>query len=129
MGDQVEEPQTQQGIPGVGDLLLQMGGARPDHIRDMITTSTNVAESIPRARISRRDAKQRLRIRAKLNFVKNHEANVELLMWFEDAYSIAQDGEGRKEAVDMIIGTAMGMLRQGRLRNYRTMDRQEVAAG
>ncbi len=129
MGDQVEEPQTQQGTPGVGDLLLQMGGARPDHIRDMITTSTNVAESIPRARISRRDAKQRLRIRAKLNFVKNHEANVELLMWFEDAYSIAQDGEGRKEAVDMIIGTAMGMLRQGRLRNYRTMDRQEVAAG
>tara|TARA_Y100000310_G_scaffold340407_2_gene436088 strand:+ start:223 stop:558 length:336 start_codon:yes stop_codon:yes gene_type:complete len=111
-------------------MLLGFGGAKTDHIRDMITTSTNVAESIPRSRISKKEAAGQLRIRSKLNLVKNHQANVEQVLWFQNAYTIAEGGQGRREAVDMIIGQVAGMFRRrgNSLGRYRTMDRGEIQA-
>lgn len=125
-----EEPIPQGTDPGLADMLLGFGGGKADHIRDMITTSTSVAESIPRSRISKKEAGVQLRIRAKLNLVKSHEANVEQLLWFQNAYTIAEGGQGRQEAVDMIVGAAMGMFRRGRggMNRYRTMDKQEISA-
>ena len=125
-----DEPIPQGGEPGLADMLLGFGSGKHDHIKEMMTTSTNVAESIPRSRISKTEAGIRLRIRAKLNLIKNHEANVEQLLWYQDAYTIAEGGRGRQEAVDMIIGAAMGMFRRGRggLNRYRDMGKNEINA-
>jgi hypothetical protein len=110
-------------------MMLGFGGSRPDHIRDMITTSTDWAQSIPRSRISKKEASVRIRIWAKLNLVSQHEADVEKLLWLKDAMSIAEDGKGRAEAVDMIIGAERGMQRRrfGNQNRYKTMDKGEVA--
>ena len=70
----------------------------------MITTSINPQEYIPRSHISKRQAAALQRLIVMVEIWTKREVDFGLIVWNNLAYSIATDGLGRSQAVDMYGG-------------------------
>lgn len=108
--------------PGLEDFFIHKDGGSPNIIREMTTTSTDPKEYIPRSIMDRNERAQTLRMYARHMLWEERSFDITELIWLNLACSIAIDGRGRKDAVEMYIGGAhrrgdddgTGMMSKGR---------------
>ena len=118
-----------QAPPGLEDFWLGSDRESPNIIREMLTTSVDPKEFIPRSKLTKRDiaAIQRMEIKHKL--WRDHEYDFEDVIWKKLAYSIAEGGYGREQAVKMYAGHLMRqMSRKFGRRRGRDLNGDEVEA-
>ncbi|MCY3543803.1 MAG: hypothetical protein OXH22_07165 [Chloroflexi bacterium] len=112
--------------PSIEDLFLVSEKASPNVIIEMITTSTNPQEYIPRSHVSARQAAALQRIHILFSVWKKREVNIGQVVWNNLAYTIAEDGRGRSQAVSMLSGmrerVAAGLAGIGRGRDNNMLD-------
>lgn len=101
--------------PSIEDFFLVSEKMTPNVMIEMITTSTNPQEYIPRSVVSKREAAALQRIIIQFGIWKKREVDVGTLVWNKLAYNIAVDGQGRKDAIEMFTG--MGKRFADGLRN------------
>ena len=90
--------------PSIEDLFLVSEKSAPNIMIEMITTSTNPQEFIPRSHISKREAAALQRIHILFSVWKKREVDIGQIVWNKLAYSIAEEGRGRNQAVQMLTG-------------------------
>ena len=98
---------SQNGVkmpPSIEDLFLVSEKQAPNIMLEMITTSTNAQEFIPRSHLTKREAAALQRISIMFSVWKKREVNIGQIVWNKMAYSIAEEGRGRGQAVDMFTG-------------------------
>ena len=122
------QPQQRNGKvpPSIEDLLLVSEKNSPNIMLEMITTSTNPQEFIPRSHISKREAAALQRIHILFSVWKKREVDIGQIVWNKLAYSIAEEGRGRNQAVEMLTGlgkrAADGLRGIGRGRQDNMLD-------
>ena len=98
-------PDPRAGTPSLNDLVMQFGGARPDIVRDMMTTSRKPEEYIPRAILTPEEAALIRRLTEEEYTFETDEPMTREIIWLMHAQSEAQDGgRARRDVVDMHIG-------------------------
>ena len=90
--------------PSIEDFFMISDKANPNVLIEMMTTSTNPQEYIPRANLSRRDAAAIQRIIILFSIWKKREVNIGEIVWNRLAYSIAEEGRGRSDVISMFTG-------------------------
>lgn len=112
--------------PSIEDLFLVSEKTTPNIMLEMITTSTNPQEFIPRSHISKREAAALQRIHILFSVWKKREVDIGQIVWNKLAYSIAEEGRGRNQAVEMLTGmgkrAAEGLRGIGRGRQDNMLD-------
>ena len=112
--------------PSIEDLFLVSEKSAPNIMMEMITTSTNPQEFIPRSHIDKRTAAALQRIHIQFSVWKKRDVDVGQIVWNVLAYSIAEDGRGRNQAVQMLTGMkermAAGFAGIGRGRQDNMLD-------
>jgi len=93
-----------EATPSVGDMLLTNTRSEGDVVRELIKTSDKAEEWIPRSRVTAKERKENVRILTLENFINTGKCSADDLTWLDAAFSIAEDGKGRREAVEMITG-------------------------
>lgn len=96
--------------PSVENFFLVSEKGTPNIMMEMITTSTNPQEFIPRSYLSKRDSAALQRITVLFSVWKKREVDVGHLVWNKMAYSIAEEGRGRKDAVSMFTGMSQRIV-------------------
>ena len=89
-----------EATPSVGDMLLTNTRSEGDVVRELIKTSDKAEEWIPRSRVTAKERKENVRILTLENFINTGKCSADDLTWLDAAFSIAEDGKGRREAVD-----------------------------
>lgn len=135
-------------IPPQEDLWISEGPKAGNLAREMMQGSSEEAEYLARTRITESELARDARIMSQylefmgvkelpadlpkevLRAIEAELAGAELpyLLWYKYTGRISLNGEGRKEAVDMITGTHRNMLgrRQPFLERARTMNKEEL---
>lgn len=99
------------GVLGLEEMM-QLGQSKGENmVREMLTYSQQLAESLPRTRLTMREIARILRIQGRWNIAYLRTANMPGLLWMYGAMKVSENGAGRKEAVQMIVGDKMNRLR------------------
>lgn len=114
-----------EATPSVGDLLLTNTRGDSDVVRELIKTSDRAEEWIPRSRTTQQERKENVRILTMQAFIDTQECDANKLVWIDAAFSIAEDGKGRREAVEMITGHPEHQVIPGRRSKRNRFQRDE----
>tara|TARA_Y100000590_G_C15715223_1_gene1011655 strand:- start:2491 stop:2880 length:390 start_codon:yes stop_codon:yes gene_type:complete len=93
-----------EATPSVGDMLLTNTRSEGDVVKELIETSNDASKWIPRSRVTAKERKENVRILTLENFINTGKCSADELTWLDAAFSIAEDGKGRREAVEMVTG-------------------------
>lgn len=105
--EEQEQGSSPQGAPpGLEDFFVHNDKGTPNIIREMTTTSTDPKEFYPRSIIDRNERASILRMYARQQLWEERKFDVSELIWQNLAMSIAIDGKGREQAVQMYVGGA-----------------------
>ena len=92
--------------PSLEDLFLHSDKGAPNILQEMITTSINPQEFIPRSNVDKREAAAIQRMIIEFSLWNGREIDIGQMVWNRLAYSIATDGLGRRQTVQMYGGVA-----------------------
>ena len=98
--------------PSLEDFWMQSEARPPNIIEEMITTSLDPQEYIPRAAVNKREASAIQRFTIASELWTKRRTDIGLMVWSRLAYSIGTDGLGREQAVRMYSGLS-DRLREG----------------
>ena len=104
-----EENGNEQRV-GLGSLGLLNARGSYNPVKDMVTTSNDPAEYVPQAILTMPELKRNVRIMGEMDYVLGGSTDMDLMMWYLYAGSIAVEGQGRRDAVMMVTGGGRGMI-------------------
>ncbi len=111
------------GTPSLNDLVMQFGGARPDIVRDMMTTSRKPEEYIPRSILTAEEAALIRRLTEEEYTFESDEPMTREIIWLMHAQSEAQDGgRARRDVVEMHTGERRSLM--GKVKEVMTRSSQ-----
>lgn len=99
--------------PSLQDVVVQNMLANPSIVRDLITTSTNPQDYVPQSIMSRHEQALIMRILMKENLIETGNPDVESIIWFKMASSIAINGLARMQIVN-VLGGSGGVIARAR---------------
>lgn len=98
--------------PSLEDYWLRTEEGAPNILIEMMTTALESQKFIPRAIVSPREAAALQRFSNSVQIWKNRTVDPGMIVWTKLAYSIAIQGRGRQQVVDMYGGLS-GRIREG----------------
>ncbi len=102
------------GRAGLGDMFMSGEGSGGfDPIKELLTGSPDAHEFLPRTRYTEKEIARDMRIIGRRQRKRTGSTNVEDLIWYKRHAVIGLNGEGRKEAVQMVSGIAAMKMSPG----------------
>ncbi len=106
-------PNTPPATSGLGQMLLQQGGSAKDIIHEMASASTKIEEFLPKAILTKTEAKAILRYHwnsAYLTQDEEQEPVMDEIVWMDVISTPAIEGRAREDIVEMVTGKPRGFM-------------------
>ena len=101
--------------PSVGDMFFMPERTRRDIVHELITTSTEVEEFISRSWLSKDESADIQAMYLLDDLWQNRQFNLEDVIWRKLAFSLAEEGRARRQAVQAITPQPMAEREGGLL--------------